>query len=1629
VKIVAILSRQIRKSLFIKDMKQTITPSTKKKWFGLILSLLFAWSANAQTTVFSDDFSANQSATYTTSGTISSSAWAASRSGNDWGARRHTTSSQLELTNDVGGTGNANGWVLASTSAASFGSPYSTTLGSNTGDITWTFNMRQSQADPAGFTAGSYGVAYVLAGQGATAATAGNGYAVVLGQAGTTDPVRLVRYATGLQGTLTNLITSNTTGLTDFGTNYLSIKVTYNPNTDQWELFVRNDGASAFADPTTGTLVSQGTAVNTTYVATALTLMGGYWQGGTAASQTAFFDNAKVTVAPVLTTTPTTLTFGYQGSGTSSASQSFNLSAVNLGGAPANITVTAPSQFEVSNNNTTWGATTTIAYTSATLSATPVYVRFSPTSTGAKSGNITFSVTGGMSLPTVALSGTASSNKVWAGGASGNWNTAGSWSPSGAPGTGDFVTFNTPSTITVTVNGAPAVLSAMTFSGNVTVNMTAGGGARTITLSNPGATALDVQAGSSVSLRGTSGAGTRFMNLDFSGTGNIATIAGTLSVTNVSDGSDYDATNSVTTVTGTLRNDGSSTGTDGTITSNATNLIIAAGGTYNHALDGGSIPTANWSATSTCNVTGVTTTVPAVVSFGQSFGNFTWNCAAQTGDLSLIGNLLTVNGNFTMTNTNTGSLRLSNSGVTDIINIGGNYSQTGGTFYMAGTAGSNTWTMNTEGSFSLTGGTFNMNGNSGASTLNVKGDFTMASGTLTEVGSATCNINFTGTAGQTYLKTSGTIANTINFAIPSGSIVDFGTSVIDGSNGTFNLNTGGKIITSNAAGLTSTGATGTIQSTGTRTYNTGASYEFKGANTGAFTLSTANTITGTLIFNRSAGITADQNFTATTLVLANGAVTTGANALTVALGGTLTGGSSTAYVSGILKRISATPTTLVFPVGKGGNYRPVSLEAVTLTGTTTITVEQIETALTGTLPAGTNLNNSRTWDISQSGAITGSYKLTLDGTGDTVTGTVVMLKKESGTITANATTAPNYTNATAFGSLTGVNNFTLGSSCAVTADAGTNQTICSGSTATLAANTPALGVGTWTVSGPSSLSTQFSNVNSPTAIFTPAVGSGTYTLTWTVVNGGCSANASMTIGFGTTKTWGGSSWSPSAPTSVDAAVISGNFTASAHGNITACSLTVNSAAVVIISSGNDVTLQGALTVSSGSFTLENNANLIQTLGVTNSGNIIVKRNSSALKRQDYTLWSSPVAGQNLLAFSPQTLTNRFYEYSPSSNNYVAITPGTNSFVPGSGYLIRMPNNHPATATVWNGQFTGVPNNGNVPVTMSNTYNLVGNPYPSPISMSTFVTENTASITGTLYFWRETNLNTTNNAYCTWAGGTFVTNGQAEVYNPSGIIQTGQGFIVAAKSGMTALNFNNTQRTNNHANQFFRLTDEEERNTIWLNATNEAGSFSQMAVGYMTDATQGVDRFDGEAFADNDMVLGSFLDNTNYAIQGRALPFEPIDVVPLTFRTANAGTYSIVIDHVIGLFEGDQIIVLKDNLTGAEHNLKDSAYSFATEAGTFNDRFELKYANALATNQPNVTSNSVVVYKQNQQLVVNSGKLKMAKVLVYDIRGRLLAQKENLGATEVRLPTDGTNQVLIVKVTLEGNQTVTKKVVN
>lgn len=82
-------------------------------------------------------------------------------------------------------------------------------------------------------------------------------------------------------------------------------------------------------------------------------------------------------------------------------------------------------------------------------------------------------------------------------------------------------------------------------------------------------------------------------------------------------------------------------------------------------------------------------------------------------------------------------------------------------------------------------------------------------------------------------------------------------------------------------------------------------------------------------------------------------------------------------------------------------------------------------------------------------------------------------------------------------------------------NAGGNQTICIGSSTVLAANTPAVGTGTWSVvSGPSTSTSQFSNINSPTATFTPsgvAVTGSVFTLRWTISAGSCTAPSSTTM--------------------------------------------------------------------------------------------------------------------------------------------------------------------------------------------------------------------------------------------------------------------------------------------------------------------------------------------------------------------------------------------------------------------------------------------------------------------------------------------------------------------------------------
>jgi len=538
-----------------------------------------------------------------------------------------------------------------------------------------------------------------------------------------------------------------------------------------------------------------------------------------------------------------------------------------------------------------------------------------------------------------------------------------------------------------------------------------------------------------------------------------------------------------------------------------------------------------------------------------------------------------------------------------------------------------------------------------------------------------------------------------------------------------------------------------------------------------------------------------------------------------------------------------------------------------------------------------------------------------------------------------------------------------------------------------------------------------------------------------------------------------------------AAIIDANYSTATNGSFTAKSVTINSGKTLTVNTGTTLTIWDNIinNANADNFLVENNGALLQSsdaVANTNTGNIVVKKDSNPLYRLDYTLWSSPVTGtQSLLNFSPLTNSENFYEYkydTPAGSTtpveqYFGIAPAS-TFTAAKGYLVRMPDTDTAAgynagtaSIVYHGNFTGVPNNGNVSIpasTTGNKYTAVGNPYSSPISLADFYTENANALESgsAVYFWRKKNdAAVSSYAYLTLAGlvvnGASGTSGNEGGQNQSGfysgnnanyLISQGQGFIIKTKANPTATNIvfkNGMRRAAPGADQGFFKPADATMSRYWLNVTGTTTGFSQAAVAYMDGGTLGLDYgYDGKKFTDGGSVaLYSIAADTNLAIQARP-KFEASDVVPMGFEAIAPGQYTIALDHFDGLFDGEQDIYIKDNLEGLTHNLKNGAYTFTSKEGTFTERFEIVYTNVLSTNNPALNANSVIVYKQGTTININSTTAEVTGVTIYDIRGRKLYTQSNINATQTAITgLQAQQEVLIVEInTAKGK--VSKKLV-
>lgn len=538
--------------------------------------------------------------------------------------------------------------------------------------------------------------------------------------------------------------------------------------------------------------------------------------------------------------------------------------------------------------------------------------------------------------------------------------------------------------------------------------------------------------------------------------------------------------------------------------------------------------------------------------------------------------------------------------------------------------------------------------------------------------------------------------------------------------------------------------------------------------------------------------------------------------------------------------------------------------------------------------------------------------------------------------------------------------------------------------------------------------------------------------------------------------WNGASWSNGMPSPTTALIFNASFVATQ--DIEACTVVVNTGANVVVPAGYNMTVNGKVTVNGGSLTIENNANLIQIQDVDNTGTISVIKNSAPIYRLDYTMWSSPVAGETLIGFSPATVPDRFYHYNTLSNNYVLL-PGSSTFEEGLSYLIRVNNAHPAfqnagiPGTPWTGTFEGVPHNGDVNITVvpfSNPageendvrgYNAIGNPYPSSINIADFYAANINNMGSntSLYFWRKKN-NAQASSYASLTLAGYIVNAALGGDSSNGVfndpdnsdqwvINSGQGFVVQAETN--TISFNNGMRRSVNNGQQFRTGQDSQKSRLWLNLTGLQGEFSQMAIAYTNTSTLGLDYgWDGKAFLDGNVAIYSLAEESKLGIQARPA-FDDVDVVSVGYKINDAGMYTISLDHFDGVFAANQDVYLRDNLLGGVmQSLKQGPYEFASEAGVISGRFDVLYsAEALGLDNPAFNSSSIIVYKKEGSIHISAGSVAISAVSVYDMRGRLLYKADTINAMETVITgLQLQEQLLIVNVTNSDNKTVTKKVI-
>lgn len=513
--------------------------------------------------------------------------------------------------------------------------------------------------------------------------------------------------------------------------------------------------------------------------------------------------------------------------------------------------------------------------------------------------------------------------------------------------------------------------------------------------------------------------------------------------------------------------------------------------------------------------------------------------------------------------------------------------------------------------------------------------------------------------------------------------------------------------------------------------------------------------------------------------------------------------------------------------------------------------------------------------------------------------------------------------------------------------------------------------------------------------------------------------------------WDGTSWSNGEPNSNVNAILEASY----EEDLTAKTLTVVESAEVLVPAGvtynvvGDVNVEGSLTFADGAYLIQ------QDDAAVNTGNIAFLKQVNNLFRIDVVLFSSPVAEQKVQEVAPLTHQNDFFVYNEANDdwdNIPAAQVANKTIGVAESVLVRAPRTalyyqgNESSPTTTDHTFKGAINNGTITKSVTKNgsgYNSVGNPYGSALNLDAFFADN--DNVNSVHIW-------THQYHVPAAGGKFAaSNWVARNRTGSSVSSTpllnaddlsvGQGFFVQVE-GAGTIEFNNGQRSN-AATTLLKA----KANRYWLGLAKEDVKLNTMLIGYVDGATNGFDAgYDAKNVDNAPSFIYSIIENQYYVIDGRAADFSQDDVVKLVFKAEEATTYTIDLAAAEGIFADDQKVYLHDKLTQTVHDLA-TPYTFESLAGEFADRFEVIYTNRNLGVNDLTNAKDVVIYTNNNTVMVESKNAEIVSVEVFDVQGRKVLADYHVNTKTYQVAT-AAKGVLVVKVETANGKVETKKVI-